>query len=290
MRASIERRILDSKDWSSARRMWLASGYMKWRCWALRNAVRSGLWVPNGLDVTMAFGLKPGDTFFDIGANVGWVTQPATWLVGRHGSVHCFEPSPTTIGYLRRRLVCMGLSNVVVNQLALGTASGGATLYECAENFGGSSSLRPGAAPGQHVSAGTPVAIRTLDDYVEQNSVSRIRLIKIDVQGSEIDVLRGAVRLLAPQNRPVLYVEIETIADAAFGYTASDLLNILTGYGYELFSWREIGLVSVRDEKDLPAEGHDDVICLSPGIDDVLRSRLVRLAECPRLRFPSQMA
>jgi FkbM family methyltransferase len=289
LRALIERRILSSKDVFSARRMWLASLYMQWRCLALKKAVRSGLWISSGLRVIISLALNPGDTFFDIGANVGWVTQPAAWLVGRRGSVHSFEPSPTTIGYLRRRLVCMDMSNVVVNQFALGAVLGAATLYECVENYGGSSSLRPGAAPGQHLSTETPVAIRVLDDYVEQNSISQIRLIKIDAQGAEIDVLRGAARLLAPQNRPVLYVEIEQIANAAFGYSVNDLLNVLRGMGYDLFSWREIGLVNVKSEKDLPAGGHDDVICLSPGIHDVLHNQLEHLAQHPRFRIVSMI-
>lgn len=289
LRASIERRILSSKEVSSASRMWLASLYMQWRCLALKKAVRSGLWISSGLRVIISLALNPGDTFFDIGANVGQVTQPAAWLVGRRGSVHSFEPSPTTIGYLLRRLVCMGLSNVVLNEFALGAVVGFATLYECVENYGGSSSLRLGAAPGQHVSTGTPVAIKVLDDYVEQNSISQIRLIKIDAQGAEIDVLRGAARLLAPQNRPVLYVEIEQIASAAFGYSVNDLLNALMGYGYDLFSWRETGLVSIKSEKDIPAGGHDDVICLSPGVHDVLHDQLEHLAQHPRFRIVSSI-
>jgi len=179
----------------------------------------------------------------------------------------------------------MGLSNVVVNQFAFGAVLGSATLYECVENYGGSSSLRLGAAPGQHVSTGTPVAIKVLDDYVEQNSIPQIRLIKMDAQGSEIDILRGAARLLASQNRPVLYVEIEQIANAAFGYSVNDLLNVLKVYGYDLFSWRETGLVNVNSEKDLPAGGHDDVICLSPGVHDVLRDQLEHLAQNPRFRI-----
>ncbi len=287
LRASIERRILRSQDVTSASRMWLASLYMQCRCLALQRAVRSGLWLPSGLRVIISLALNPGDTFFDIGANVGQVTQPAAWLVGRPGSVHSFEPSPTTICYLRRRLACMGISNVVVNQFALGTVEGSATLYECVENHGGSSSLRPGAAPGQHLSTETHVAVRVLDDYVEQNSIPRIRLIKIDAQGAEIDILRGAARLLAPQSRPVLYVEIEQIANAAFGYSVNDLLNALIGYGYDLFSWRVTGLVSVKSDGDIPAGGHDDVICLSPGVHDVLHDQLEHLAQHPRFRIVS---
>lgn len=285
LRLSFDRRILSSQDEAAVKRMWLASLYLQARSLAQQRAVRSGLWIPDGLNVLMSLALEPGDCFFDIGANVGWVTERAAWLVGKRGSVHSFEPSPATMRYLRRRLVCMGLSNVVLNEFALGAALGSATLYECAENFGGSSALRPGAAPGQHLSAETQVAVKVLDDYVEQNSISQVRLIKMDVQGSEIDVLHGARRLLTAPNRPVLFVEVEQTVNAAFGHSINDLLNSLIGLGYDLYSWRESSLVRVQSEADIPASGYDDVICLSPGVHDVLHDQLEHLAQHPRFRI-----
>ena len=181
----------------------------------------------------------------------------------------------------------MGLSNVVVNEFALGAARGSATLYECAENSGGASSLRLGAAPGQHLSAQTRVAVTLLDDYVEQNSISQVRLIKMDVQGSEIDVLHGAGRLLTSANRPVLFVEVEQVTNAAFGHSMNDLLNSLTGWGYELYSWRESGLGRVQSQAHIPSSGHDDVICISPGCHDVLHDQLARMGRQRKFRVPS---
>lgn len=107
----------------------------------------------------------------------------------------------------------------------------------------------------------------------------------MDVQGSEIDVLHGAKRLLTAPNRPVLYVEVEQIANAAFGYSVNDLIDELMGLGYNLFSWRETGLVSVKYERDIPTNGHDDVICLSPGIHDALYNQLERLGRQPKIRI-----
>ena len=181
----------------------------------------------------------------------------------------------------------MGLTNVVVNEFALGATSDFATLYECAENYGGSSSLRPGAAPGQHLSAKTRVVVKILDDYVEQNSISQVRMIKMDVQGSEIDVLHGARRLLTALNRPVLFVEVEQVANTAFGHSTNDLLNSLKSLGYELYSWREGGLYRVQSHTDIPADGHDDIICISPGGHDVLSDQLARLATQRKFRVPS---
>jgi hypothetical protein len=109
----------------------------------------------------------------------------------------------------------------------------------------------------------------------------------MDVQGSEIDVLHGAGRLLTAPNRPVLFVEVEQVANAAFGHSTNDLLNSLMDWGYELYSWRARGLVRVQSQADIPAGGHDDVICLSPGRHDVLHDQLERLAGQPKFRIPS---
>lgn len=286
MRLSIERQIRSSRDTTLARRMWLSSQYLRLRLLAQRKAVRSGSYVPaDGLGMILTLTLDAGDCFFDVGANVGWVTQHGSWLVGKQGSVHSFEPSPRTIGYLHRRLVCMGLSNVVVNQFALGAAFGTATLYECAENYGGSSSLRPGAAPGQHILVETRVPVKVLDDYVERNAITKVDLIKIDVQGSEIDVLRGATHLLTAPNRPVLFVEVEQVANTAFGHSVNDLLKLLMDFGYNLFSWRETELVRVESEADIPVNGHDDLICISSGYHDALNGYLDRWRQQRKFRI-----
>lgn len=287
LRLSFDRRILKSQDVAAAKRMWLTSLYLKTRCLMMKRAIRSGLWIADGLNVLMALTLEPGDIFLDIGANVGWVTERAAWLVGKRGKVHSFEPSPAAMCYLRRRLVCMGLSNVLLNEFALGAIISSATLYECSENYGGASSLRPGAAPGLHVAAETQVEVMVLDDYIEQNSISQVRLLKMDVQGSEIDVLHGAGRLLNRPNQPILFVEVEQVANAAFGHSTYDLLNSLMGFGYVLYSWRDYGLHHVKTPVDIPAGGHDDVICIMPGFHDDLQDQLERLAGQRKFRVPS---
>lgn len=289
MRLSFDREVLAPQDEMRRKRIGLISLYLHLRTLILRDAIRSGVWIADGLNVLMSLAIKPGDTFFDIGANVGWITERASWLVGKKGKVYSFEPSPTTSQNLRRRLARMKLSNVIVNEFALGAEPGTVTLYECAENYGGSSSLRTGAAPGQHLIAETPVTISTLDRYVEQNSITDVCLMKLDVQGSEIDVLRGAKVFLATPNRPVLYVEVEQVASQAFGYGVNDLLNSIMDLGYDLYSWRDGGLISVRSQDDIPASGHDDVICLAAGFHDALRIKLEQLSMRHLLKVPSQL-
>ena len=283
-RADIDRRITSSHYLRSLPELGFAPYYLSSRFWVMRWAVRyGGLWIEDALNVTLLSFLEPGDTFFDIGANVGWVTEKAAWLVGQRGQVHSFEPSPSTIRYLRRRVACMKLGNVVVNQFALGDAPGRLTLYEYAENYGGASSLRNESWPGHQPVAETQVEIKKLDDYVQEqeNEVTPIRLMKLDVQGAEIDVLHGATELISSPQRPVLFVEVERDANVAFGRCVDDLLRVITSFGYTMHSWRGEGLIAVRSECDIPESGHDDVICLHPDVETHigLRKRLEKLAQ-----------
>jgi len=279
LRAVIERKITASSDMDDFPPMQLASFYLSARYQVLGWTTRRGLWNASGLSVSMALALQPGDTFFDIGANVGVVTASASYLVKAQGRVHSFEPSSFTLRYLHRRVRCLGLTNVTINEFALGDTPGTAILHEFAENFGGASSLRSGAWPGHKQVRETPVPVRVLDEYIIKQCVGPIRMIKIDVQGAEIEVLHGARRLLASDSSPVLFVEIEQNAQAAFGRSASDLLTDISDWGYEMFSWRDEGLVAVRTERDVPAGGHDDVICLKPNAHRSLYEKLLWLAE-----------
>jgi FkbM family methyltransferase len=282
-RASLERHIVGSQELSTPKSV-LIGGLRLWlrfRSHILRFAVRHGLVSPKeGLTVIMNLVLNPGDVFLDIGANIGSVTERAAYLVGRHGMVHSFEPSPTVCrNFLRKRVAALGLGNVEINEIALGKITGISTLYEFSETNGAPSSLRPGAWPGHQHSAETAVSVLTLDNYLAEKRLGPICLVKIDVQGSEIDVLSGSSILLNSVHRPILFVELEKDASTPFNHTIGDLLSVIAGFGYEALSWRDQRLVRVNSEDDLPEGGHDDVICLDPLRHSEIHQQLQRLAK-----------
>src|SRR5450830_702487 len=129
-RLAVDRQLTDGGDGEEIQHLGLPAKYLAFRCWALRAAVRYGrVWISDALNVTLSAVLDRGDSVLDIGANVGWVTEKASWLVGPRGRVHSFEPSPTTVRLLRRRVAALQLHNVVVNQFALGNSEGTAILH-----------------------------------------------------------------------------------------------------------------------------------------------------------------
>lgn len=254
--------------------------YLKARHRALYRAIRSGyLWIPSRWKLTLALVLRQGDVFLDVGANIGVVTQAASWLVGKEGKVFSFEPSPSVASYLRNRVALLKLTNVTINQFALGSHEGTAILYEYELYHGGQSSLQPVTTNVPEVSR-TEVPVRTLDDYARQVGLGPIRLIKIDVEGSEIDVLAGGKMVLNQHPRPILFVEVSRATNEAFGRSVETLLKTIADFGYQMFSWRAEGLIEVQHESDIPInQKTNDVICLDRKEHPSLYQRFASLAQ-----------
>jgi FkbM family methyltransferase len=136
--------------------------------------------------------VRPGMVVADIGANVGFYALEIAAAVGPSGRVLAFEPDPFNFHWLRSR--CLGVGNVRSFPLALGDRAEDATLYISAYNRADN---RVGQHQGEdHVEAHT-VAVQTLDDVAADNQLPAIDALKIDVQGFEQRVLRGARATLA---------------------------------------------------------------------------------------------
>ncbi len=143
--------------------------------------------------------LTPGAVALDIGANVGAVSLGLAKQAGPGGRIHAFEPAPPNRERLEANLALnTGLArSVEVHPFALGDTSG--TLYWHEEPG------NPGNGWLRH-SGDVPVPVRTLDDVVPDLGIDRLDFIKIDVEGMEEPVLRGAARTLR-RWKPALYFE-----------------------------------------------------------------------------------
>ncbi len=155
--------------------------------------------------------LKPGMTFWDVGAHVGFFSLIAGRLVGVSGHVHTFEPMPDNRERLLAAVTRNKITNITVHAVALAATDGEAVLYAHA------SSLMWTLLPG-HGQKGLPVRCRTLDDVAR--SLPAPDLIKIDAEGAEVEVLRGGMQSLS-RMRPRLIVEF---SDDALRAEARELL------------------------------------------------------------------
>jgi FkbM family methyltransferase len=168
--------------------------------------------------------LRPGQTVVDIGANIGYFTAHLARAVGPAGTVHAFEPAPANLALLRHNLALNQLDQVVVHPVALGEQPGEATLHLSDFNGGMHRLYDSVCCEGEAVS----VPVQCLDDLFAPGSVA---LIKIDVEGYEQAVLRGARRLLSSAPRPRLVSEYCPAAMLEAGAAPAQFLQELSDWG-----------------------------------------------------------
>jgi FkbM family methyltransferase len=154
--------------------------------------------------------LPPEPIIFDIGANIGLYTISAGRHAGQNGLVIGFEAHPATFRYLERNTARRSDFRIVVENLAVGAQTSEARIAFNAKN------------PGEtHMSAGSetgdPVFMVALDDYCIQHSIPRIDYMKIDVEGYEANVLRGAASIIAASPDILIQTEYEPRHLARYG-------------------------------------------------------------------------
>jgi FkbM family methyltransferase len=183
--------------------------------------------------------LQAGMTVLDIGAHHGFYTLLASMRVGRTGRVIAFEPSPRERIRLERHIRLNRCENVRIEEIALGASPGKAELFlvEGMEDY--CNSLRPPAVNAE--TRRVPVNVATLDDFLSSTCLTDVQFIKLDVEGAELDVLKGASNLLRQSSRPVFMVEVYDIRTQPWGYAARDIVRFLTERGFEWYSLEESG-------------------------------------------------
>jgi len=196
--------------------------------------------------------LKPGNVAVDIGAHIGFFTMQMAAAVGANGRVYAFEPFDANADLLERSILENAFDDrIFFRRAAVGAAPGRAALTFPVEtlNSGGAYLLRDGTAPlaGNLTKQVPVVALDALD-------LRRpVTFIKMDVEGAEPQVVRGAAKILA-EDRPIILSELHpTQLDRASGVSAAEFLSQLAAIGYRAHRLRAEG--AVGDPLDaVPAE------------------------------------
>jgi FkbM family methyltransferase len=199
----------------------------------------SGSWEPNVTAVMEAL-LRPGDTFADVGANVGYYTLLAAPLVGDAGTVYAFEASASTYKHLCQNLLRNRLDRVGAVNVAVGRVRGTATVHVApAENIG---ETRVALTESEHRPPETwlvepdVVSVEPLTHLLRDADPQHPMVVKIDVEGVERSVLEGFEALIASAFPDVaLFLE----CSPAIGDMRADWLTAFAeGYGFEVFRLR----------------------------------------------------
>jgi FkbM family methyltransferase len=175
--------------------------------------------------------VRPGDTVLDIGANIGMVTIWLSKLVGQNGKVHAFEPNPELQIILEQMLDRNQISNVCLHPIALGAESGSLELRIPKVNAGSASLIRHRNSIDCTVVA---ASVRPLTEIVAQEGIKSIRLIKIDVEGFEAEVLRGGLEVLATIRPEAILFELNEVSEGSV--RDRPVIQILRDCGYDFFS------------------------------------------------------
>lgn len=202
-------------------------------------------------------------TALDVGAYVGQYSLLASRLVHESGAVIAVEPTPSVFAQLKRNIKLNQCRNVTAIHAAISATSGTGTLYF----YSGSSdqnSLRPLDA---ECSASVEVTLMSLDQIVSESGLSRVDLIKIDVEGNELYALRGGAETIR-RYRPCLVLEISR-HQRTYGYTGAALKAVLDGFGYDVFKIDPEGLIPYVPVDDEINQGisHFNIIAVPSGVD-----------------------
>ena len=213
--------------------------------------IDDGFWEPHVEHVLRRF-LEVGSVFVDIGANVGWHTALASAMVGVDGHVYAIEPNPDNARLIAHTIERNSLSNVHLVPIALGESTGFASFRTAIGSNGGfldhdeRDSLDPNV---------TIVPTMRFDDL----DIPRVDVVKIDVEGAEPLVFRGATATIE-RDRPVIVFEFSCeMTERVSGVAPRDHLEMFASYGYTLsLIERPTGtLVSVDDVDRLLKEWGD---------------------------------
>lgn len=177
--------------------------------------------------------LQPGMTFVDIGANVGLFSIPAAMRV-QHGKVIAFEPSAWTIERLAKNARLNGVSNLTTVHSAVGDYVGHAALQLNAPGKDGLNTIGNPVHEDSEIIGTEKVPVTTLDDFLSRRSISNVDVMKVDVEGAELMVFRGAKNLLARPAAPLILYESGCLA-RGFHYHPVETAWFLQGHGYGIF-------------------------------------------------------
>jgi FkbM family methyltransferase len=156
----------------------------------------------HGFDRYMLQRLRPGDTVWDVGANVGYFSQRFASLVAPTGRVVAFEPSSSTFAALER--ACAGLANVELHKIALADFDGEADFSVSESPTDPTNAIASSASTGRT----TKVDVRRADSLVREKRIPLPNRIKIDVEGFELDVLSGMSNVLSHPQLRSLFIEV----------------------------------------------------------------------------------
>ena len=195
---------------------------------SIQRHIYLGAYEPHETDIVRRW-LKPGMTFVDAGANVGYFTALAASCMGPSGRVFSFEPQPQSFRKLSAMIERNRLHQVSAFQCGLSSAEGELPLYLAPEDDGEQNATMVAHGAARRV----VVPVKTLDQCARDFNIDRIDLLKVDVEGHEPQLFKGAARLLAERRIRAVLCEFNQVWLEKAGSSAEALHSELERAGFK---------------------------------------------------------
>jgi len=208
--------------------------------------------------------LRKGDIFIDVGANMGLMSIFASKVLDNNGIVYSFEPEPETFMILKKNIEINLIKNIRIYNIGLGEKKSKSYIYTNPYAGRGSASLVKTLS--QNDSKRYEVYIETLDNFILEHNVTDVKMLKIDVEGWELQVLKGAKYLLQSEWAPIICIEYSKIQSSdeqlldIYSYILS--INDYVVYKLKRGKGMQSKLIKITNSSELPY--HDNIFCFLP--------------------------
>jgi len=221
--------------------------------------------------------LQPGDTFIDIGGHVGFFSMLAAGLVGPTGRVYVFEPERANYAHLLTHIALNNFHHVFPFQWAVGHSTSVVDFFTNFDNDGGHALWEPGRHPfnqksRQQVSKES-VFLVSLDDIFGSAQPGFAKLIKIDTEGNEARVLRGARNFLTRAQIPAVIAEINQFGLAQLGSSEQEMRTLMSDLGYTTYALLGDLPVRLAPHESIQSGYVYNVLFASPPLQQIVADR-----------------
>jgi FkbM family methyltransferase len=225
--------------------------------------------------------LRPGDTVLDAGAHIGMLTVVISKMIGSSGKVYAFEIDNENFSELEATIRRNRLKNVLAEKIALDARSGSVKFIKPAGSWGSFAWGRGHEVSPYDTSVGKLFGFKkaiaystssiSIDEYLSGQSVNQLDLIKIDVDGPELAILKGAEKCIK-KYRPALIVEVG-IFNKDHGISFGEVFRFIKAHGYTVYGAQRLNenLVQINDSAEVPVDPENNdlnLFCHVPGVRD----------------------
>lgn len=196
----------------------------------IRKGFITGVHDRTDLNIMRKF-LEPGDYVIDIGANEGYISLFLGSIVGRGGKVFSIEPDKQNLFYLKNNIQYNDSNIEIIEKAMSNEITESDFLYD--DNMGPWGGLESYSKFGTNLKKAVKVEVDTLDN-IFKCSGRRIKFVKVDTEGNELNVFLGAKKFIK-EHQPIVYFEVHTYCWSYHDCSVETLFNIFKNNGYDLF-------------------------------------------------------